>query len=112
MFKMRRTWLATRFCQPIYEEFLTEAILLGRIDAPGFLDDPLIRKAYATAEWNGPAQGLLNPLNEVNVAIKRVDNGFSTRAKETVEMNGGDYWRNHPQRVREEQALGTTNRKR
>lgn len=104
MFKMRRTWLAARFCQPIYEEFLIEAILLGRIDAPGFLDDPLIRKAYATAEWNGPAQGLLNPLNEVNAAIKRVDNGFSTRAKETVEMNGGDYWRNHPQRVREEQA--------
>lgn len=104
MFKMRRTWLANRFCQPIYEEFLYEAILLGRISAPGFFDDPMIRKAYSGAEWNGPAQGLLNPLNEVNAAIKRVDNEFSTRAKETVEMNGGDYWRNHSQRVREEKA--------
>ncbi|AVK86004.1 phage portal protein [Lysinibacillus sp. B2A1] len=104
MFKMRRAWLAARFCQPIYEEFLMEAILLGRIDAPGFLDDPMIRKAYATAEWNGPAQGQLDPLKEVNASIKRVDNGFSTRAKETVELNGGDYWRNHPQRVREEKA--------
>ncbi|ARK25994.1 phage portal protein [Sporosarcina sp. P37] len=102
MFKMRRSWLAAHFCQPIYEEWLTEAILLGRIDAPGFLDDPLVRKAYAAAEWNGPSQGQLDPLKEVNAAEKRVLNGFSTRAKETAEMTGGDYWRNHQQRVREE----------
>ena len=102
MFKMRRTWLASYFCQPIYEEWLTESILLGRIDAPGYLDDPMIRKAYATAEWNGPSQGQLDPLKEVNAAEKRVNNGFSTRAKETVELTGGDYWRNYPQRVREE----------
>lgn len=104
MFRMRRSWTAARFCQPIYEEFLTEAILLGRIQAPGFLNDPMIRKAYTKAEWNGPSQGQLDPLKEVNAAEKRVDNGFSTRAKETVELTGGDYWRNHPQRVREEKA--------
>ena len=104
MFKMRRTFMATRFCQPIYEEWLTEAILIGRIQAPGFLENPLVRKAYARAEWNGPAQGQLDPLKEVNAAIKRVDEGFSTRARETVELNGGDWWRNHAQRVREEEA--------
>ncbi|WP_339216258.1 phage portal protein [Solibacillus sp. FSL W8-0372] len=104
MFKMRRTFMAKRFCQPIYEEWLTEAILIGRIHAPGFLEDPLIRKAYSQSEWNGPSQGQLDPLKEVNAAIKRVDEGFSTRAKETVELTGGDFWRNHAQRVREEEA--------
>ena len=104
MFKMRRTFMAKRFCQPIYEEWLAEAILIGRIQAPGFLEDPLIRKAYAQAEWNGPSQGQLDPLKEVNASIKRVDEGFSTRAKETVELTGGDFWRNHAQRVREEEA--------
>ena len=104
MFKMRRHFLANRFCQPIYEEWLTEAILKGRIKAPGFLDNPLIRKSYCAAEWNGPSQGQLDPLKEVNAAIKRVENEFSTRAKETVELNGGDYWRNLPQRIREEKA--------
>lgn len=104
MFKMRRQWTASRFCQPIYEEFLTEAILLGRIQAPGFLSDPMIRKAYSKAEWNGPSQGQLDPLKEVSAAEKRVNNGFSTRARETVELTGGDFWRNHPQRVREEKA--------
>ncbi|MEX3625844.1 phage portal protein [Viridibacillus arvi] len=103
-FRMQRTFMAIRFCQPIYEEWLTEAILLGRIDAPGFFDDPMIRKAYAGAEWNGPAQGQLDPLKEVNAAIKRVDNEFSTRAKETAELNGGDFWVNMPQRIAEEKA--------
>ncbi|WP_342471629.1 phage portal protein [Metasolibacillus sp. FSL H7-0170] len=104
MFKMRRQFMASRFCQPIYEEWLTEAILIGRIHAPGFLENPLIRKAYSQAEWNGPSQGQLDPLKEVNAAIKRVEAGFSTRARETVELTGGDYWRNHSQRVREEEA--------
>lgn len=40
----------------------------------------------------------------MNASIKRVDEGFSTRAKETVELTGGDFWRNHAQRVREEEA--------
>lgn len=104
MFKMRRTFMAKRFCQPIYEEWLTEAVLIGRIHAPGFLEDPLIRRAYSQAEWNGPSQGQLDPLKEVNAAIKRVESGFSTRARETVELTGADYWRNHAQRVREEEA--------
>lgn len=104
MFKMRREFVASRFCQPIYEEWLTEAILIGRIQAPGFLENPLIRQAYSTAEWNGPSQGQLDPLKEVNAAKKRVDEGFSTRAKETVELTGGDFWRNHSQRIREEKA--------
>lgn len=104
MFRMRRSWLSSRFCQPIYEEWLTEAILLGRIHAPGFFDDPIIRKAYTGAEWHGPSQGQIDPLKEVNAAIKRVEEGFSTRARETAELNGSDFWRNHTQRIREEEA--------
>lgn len=104
MFKMRRSFLANRFCQPIYEEWLTEAILKGRIKAPGFLENPLIRKAYTSAEWNGPSQGQLDPLKEVNAAIKRVEAGFSTRARETVELTSGNFWSNHVQRVLEERA--------
>lgn len=104
MFKMQRNFISKRFCQPIYEEFLTEAVLLGRIKAPGFLEDPMIRKAYSRAEWNGPSQGQLDPLKEVNAAIKRVEHGFSTRTKEAIELTGTDFWRNHALRVREEEA--------
>lgn len=102
MFRMRRAFLANKFCQPIYEEWLAEAVAKGRINAPGFFEDPMIRKAYCGAEWNGPSQGQIDPLKEVNAAEKRVNNGFSTRARETVELTGGDWYKNHRQRVKEE----------
>lgn len=102
MFKMRRSWLANDFCQPVYEEWLIEAVLKGRIIAPGFLEDPLIRKAYSNAEWYGPTQGQIDPLKEVNAAKVRISEGLSTRAKETAELTGGDFEENHKQRVKEE----------
>ena len=54
---MYREWLSRDFCQSIYEEWMAEAVAKGRIKAPGFFSDPLRRKAYCKAEWNGPARG-------------------------------------------------------
>lgn len=105
MFKMYRTWLSNDFCQPIFEEWLHEAIAIGRISAPGFFSDPIIKKAYCGAEWNGPAQGLLNPVQEVTAAEKRVQNGFSTRDKETMEMVGSDFSKNVKQLKQEEKLM-------
>lgn len=105
MFRMYRTWLANDFCQPIYEEWFAEAVAKGRIPAPGFFADPIRRKAFLGAEWNGPAQGLLNPVQEVEAAEKRVQNGFSTRDREAMEMNGSDFYRNAAQLKREEKLL-------
>lgn len=105
MFKMYRSWLAADFCQPIYEEWLAEAVAKGRINAPGFFSDLAIRKAYSRAEWNGPARGLLDPVQEVSAAESRVKNGFSTRAAETMEMTGTDYYANVEQLRQEEERL-------
>jgi len=91
--KMYRSWLANDFCQPIYEEWLGEAVAKNRIAAPGFFTDPAIRKAYSGAEWNGPAQLSLDPVREVNAARMRVENGFSTRDREAQEQTGGDFYR-------------------
>lgn len=102
MFRMRRSWLSNDFCQPIYEEFLAEAIAKERINAPGFFTDPMARKAYCGAEWNGPSQGQIDPLKEVKAAQARVENGFSTRTRETVELGNGDFFRNNRLRIEEE----------
>ncbi|GHU42226.1 hypothetical protein FACS1894111_05800 [Clostridia bacterium] len=104
-FRMYRTWLARDFCQPIFEEWLAEAVAKGRINAPGFFADVAIRKAYSGAEWNGPAQGLLNPVQEVNAAEKRVLNGFSTRDREAQELTGSDFYKNIQSRKREEKLM-------
>ena len=91
---MQRDWFSDDFCQPVYEAWLAEAVARGRIKAPGFLGDPAIRKAYADCKWNGPSRTALNPSQEVEAAIKRVDAGFSTAEEETAQLTGGDYNRN------------------
>jgi lambda family phage portal protein len=104
-FRMKRAWMAADLCQPVYEMFLTEAIGSGRLKAPGFFLDPLIRTAYCGAQWNGPAQGMIDPVKEVNAAEKRIHAGISTRQRETIEMTGGDFDNNIAQLARENQLM-------
>lgn len=105
MFRMRRAWLAKDFCQPIYEEWLSEAVAKGRIHAPGFFNDPLVKKAYCAAEWNGPSQGQIDPLKEVLAAEKRIALGLSTHSREAVELTGSDFYRNVRQLSTEKQLM-------
>ena len=101
-FKSRRAWLAFRFCQLVYEEWLCEAVAKGRLAAPGFFLDPAVRWAWSRAEWTGPAPGQIDPLKEVEAAVIRVDNGFATRSEETQALTGGDWETKHRQRAKEE----------
>lgn len=107
--KMYRAWFVTDFCQPIYEEWLCEAVAKGRINAPGFFNDPIIKDAYCSAEWNGPSAGQLDPKKEVEAAELRVQGGFSTRERETTELTGTDFYKNIKQRKREEELLKEVN---
>lgn len=91
MYKVRRTWFSRDFCQPIYERWLTEAIAIGRIKAPGFYDDPLIRKAWCNAEWYGPVMGMIDPVKDANGSYLRRLYGISTGEKEAAEMTGSNY---------------------
>lgn len=98
----RRAWLARNFCQPIYAEWMAEAVMLGRIQAPGFLDgDPAIQQAYLGAEWIGPGFGVIDPLKEINAAKGRIELGITTLAEETASLTGGDWEQKHPQRMKE-----------
>ena len=87
----KRERFADAFCQPIYEAFLEEAVMKGRIIAPGYLNDPYIRLAYSGAYWRGPAQGQIDEVKEVNAANQRVLCGFSTRSEEAMKLTGLDY---------------------
>ena len=98
---MMRDWFADDFCQPIYEALFAEAVARGRIQAPGFFSDPVIRKAYTECMWNGPSRTALNPSQEVEAAVKRVDAGFSTAEDEAAQLTGSDYRKNIRKRVTE-----------
>ena len=93
-FRKKREGFDKNFCQLVYEEWLREAVLLGRVEINDFENDILIRKAYSNAIWSGTSQGQLDPTKEVNAAILRINAGLSTRSRETIELNGGDFEQN------------------
>ena len=104
-FRCRRNWLSVNLCFPVYEAWMDEAVALGRIKAPGYFADPLLRKAYLGAEWIGPAPGQIDPGKEIDAAEKRINVGVSTVERETVELTGGDFERNIPQITKERRML-------
>jgi len=106
-FMAKREWLAQYFCQPVYESWLMEAILLGRIQAPGFIDsDPAIRAAYSGTHWIGAAPGQIDPLKEIQAARERIDAGISTLSRETAALTGEEWEKTHRQGVKEQKLRG------
>lgn len=100
-FRSRRDWMASAFCQPIYELWLEEAVALGRIQAPGFFADPAYRMAWSSAVWVGDGPGSIDPMKEIDAAEKRIALGVSTLAAESILHDGGDWEAKNRQRQRE-----------
>ncbi len=105
--RVYRTAFNNSFNQPIYEQWLSEAVALGRIDAPGFFDDPAVRQAWCGCIWMGASMGHVDPLKEVNAAEKRIQLNISTEEQEASEYNGNDWNANVRQRRKEISALDT-----
>lgn len=89
-FNGRRTWLADNFCQPVYAAFIDEQVAAGRLAAPGYFADPLIRSAYLGAEWIGDAPGHIDESKAVAAAMARIEGGLSTRKREIAALTGED----------------------
>lgn len=99
--RVRRDFMATNFCEPIKELWFEEAVALGRIQAPGFFSDARIRQAYTRVAWIGDSPGSIDPEKEVNAARERINLGISTREKESIAYDGGDWEANHTQLAKE-----------
>ena len=104
-FRTRRKWFIDDFCQPVYEVWLSEAVARGRIKAPGFFGDPLVRNAWCGARWIGPVQGSIDPLKEAKAAVLQIQNALKTHEQVTMEMSGGDWEENVEQLARENELL-------
>ncbi len=105
-FSKRRRVLATNFCQPVYEAWLEEAVSIGRVHAPGFFTDPLIRKAYCTALWHGDGPGAIDPYKEANAVEKRLSIRLTSLAEEKAAYDGGDWEQTVIQRKKEIEVIG------
>lgn len=104
-FRMRRRWFVDDFCQPVYEVWLAEAVALGRIKAPGFFENPLLRAAWCGAKWIGPAPGSIDPLKEAEAAVLQIQHALKTHDQVTTELTGGDWEKNVAQLMDENKKL-------
>jgi capsid protein len=92
------------FCDPVYEAWMDEAVALGRIAAPGYFDDPVIRRAYLGSEWRGDAMGHIDPVKSATAAEKRLQLTLTTHEQEAAELTGADWSDVIERRGREEQS--------
>jgi lambda family phage portal protein len=99
--RIERAWLTRRLCQPIYEEWLADAVAYGIIQARGFFANPFIRAAWCGSNWSGDGPGALDPKKEADAIALRIETGVTTLAEEIVAYDGGDWEAKHRQRVRE-----------
>lgn len=108
-FRSVRTWLSLSFCQPVYETWLAEAVAIGRIAAPGFFSDPLLRWAYTRAAWPGDSMGSINPKEEVAAYTAAIDARLMTRERAEWELWGSDFNDTFDQKEGEQKRLAAAN---
>lgn len=103
-FKTERKFFVIDFNQPIYEEVITEAVIKGRLVAPGFLTDSLTKLAWLGSRWGGIGQGHIDPMKETKASIFRINNQLSTYEDE-AQVLGNDDWENSIDRLSKEKQL-------
>lgn len=107
-FLAEKAWLEREVLDVVYQWFFTEAVALGRIEAPGFLDDPLLRMAWLGRQWIGPTRIQINPQVEANADAIDIASRVKTRDQVIVErIGGGDWERTIPQIRHEEEDIAT-----
>jgi capsid protein len=106
VFYQERRWFVSKFCQPVWEEFIHTEIMSGRIKLPAYvLGDELTRKAFLRCEWVGTAQGQIDEVKEVVAAKMRIQAGLSTLEQEVAKLSGSDWEVVTQQRAKEQEFL-------
>lgn len=102
-FRTERARHVKQFCAPVYADVMGEAVARGLLTAPGFFDDPLIRRAWLGAVWMGPARPTLDPVKDAQADRQYLDMGVTTRTRIAAERHGAD-WEQVQARLDEEAA--------
>lgn len=88
-FRPFQEFVGRKFCAPVFRRWLAMAVLSRTVIAPGYFDNP---KFWETHEWMPPGWAVgINPEQEANAAIARMESGQSTYADEAA--FGGKDWK-------------------
>lgn len=110
-FKVWRMWTIWGFNIPVYENWFTEAVIKGRINANGFFDDPIIKQAWLGSVWRGAGPGMIDPLKEMKASELGVKLYSWTREDVATNVGGGEIGSFEgivTRRKREDELIGVT----
>lgn len=83
---------AADFCQPIYDKWLTNAILTGIVEAPpGYFENPVFRGLYHSCRWEGDTNFMLDPYKETMALKMQLDEQLISRDDACNSLNASEY---------------------
>lgn len=89
-----RAGFISKFCKPVYEAWLTQAVMTGAVEAPGFLDDPVKRSFWSDCTWVADSAFLLDPLKETQAIKLQLDEQLTSRDAACAALFGTEYKEN------------------
>lgn len=102
-FEMFQKYLVIHLCVPVWEAFLTSAVLAGLVKIPDFERN---KSRYIGARWITPGWQWVDPLKEVNASTQALLIGAST-LEEICGQKGLDWQEVLKQRARELEYAST-----
>ncbi len=78
--------LVFQLCRPVWERWITTAVLAGTLDLPGFAQNPA---PYFAVRWIPPHWDWIDPLKDIKAEQQAVAAGFKARS-DVVEAMGYD----------------------
>lgn len=104
-FLSEKAWFEREVADIVFEWFFTEAVALGRLAAPGFLEDPIKRAAWMGRQWIGPTRIQIDPRVEAQADAVDLASRVKSRDQVITERTGGDWARKIIQIAEEEEDL-------
>jgi lambda family phage portal protein len=75
--------LVTQFCQPVLRWWMDEAVLAGRLELPGYAEEP---EQYLEVNWMPSGWQWIDPQKDIEAKMSAVRCGFTSREAVCAEM--------------------------
>lgn len=111
-----RTNQATGFCKPVYSEWTISAVLIGIIQAEGFLEAWRSPSKFVTfgawllSEWAGAIKPSVDREKEVKAYERMVKKGWITNDRASKELTGTKFSTNIKRVHKENEAIAVANK--
>jgi lambda family phage portal protein len=92
-----RSRFGVEYCDVLFQDWFLSMVLLGKIEAPGYLEslgDPMrwdTARAWTMADWSGAIKPSTDMLKATNAYVTQMDNGLNTHERSCRELSGQKY---------------------